>query len=198
MLSLCSKFFSVSFFFRALSGLFLYIAMGCGNSQQPALKSIPATTHAVADPFPFYRQCGANACGAACLRMVYAYHGAKYTETELVQKLHLTAEGASLLALADLSEALGYRARGVRLSYEQLVAMAPLPCIAHWEGKHYMVIYKADMSGVYVADPGDTLKSLDAETFKKGWTDPAHPGEGIILILEKTTTKGSPSTDSTR
>lgn len=194
---MCSKFFSVSFFFRALSGSFLCFAMGCGNSQQPVRKPVQATTPVVTDTFPFYRQSSVNDCGAACLRMVYASYGEKYTEAELVKKLHLTADGASLQALADLSEALGYRARGVRLSYEQMVALAPLPCIAHWKGKHYIVVYKADMSGVYVADPGDTLKSMDAETFKKGWTDPAHPGEGIILILEKTTIKGFPSTDST-
>ncbi len=59
-----------------------------------------------------------------------------------------------MLGISDAAEAIGMRATGVRISYEQLAEQAPLPCIAHWKQKHFVVVYKIKKDKVYVADPG--------------------------------------------
>ncbi|MBK8558271.1 MAG: hypothetical protein IPL65_22200 [Lewinellaceae bacterium] len=51
-----------------------------------------------------------------------------------------------------------------------------LPCIAHYEGYHFVVIYKVDENNVWVADPAFGKVKYTKSEFKH-WN-------GIVLLIE--------------
>lgn len=58
-------------------------------------------------------------CGPTCLRMVAKHYGKTYSLQDLRRKSHITREGVSMLCVSDAAEAIGFRARGYRLTWEQ-------------------------------------------------------------------------------
>jgi len=47
-----------------------------------------------------------------------------------------------MLGISDAAESIGFRTRGYRLTWEQLREEVPLPCIVHWNQRHFVVVYK--------------------------------------------------------
>lgn len=47
-----------------------------------------------------------------------------------------------MLGISDAAESIGFRTRGYRLTWEQLRDEVPLPCIVHWNQRHFVVVYK--------------------------------------------------------
>lgn len=104
---------------------------------------------------------------------------------------------------------------GVKIPFEKLQDEVPLPCIAHWKQRHFVVVYeikkkrKTGRSGraegaeeiasspaaprkvgyvVKVADPAHGLVTYTKEEFLKGWlsTKKGEEDQGICLLLEPT------------
>jgi ATP-binding cassette subfamily B protein len=140
------------------------------------------------DSFPFYKQHDAADCGATCLRMIARFHGRHYTLEYLREQSYLDREGASLMGISDAAEKIGLRTLGVKTGFRKLVENIPLPCIAHWQQDHFVVVYKVADKKVYVADPKVGKIELGEQDFLNGWisdvvnTEP----QGILLLLEKT------------
>ncbi len=141
--------------------------------------------------FSEYKQLDAMDCGPTCLRMVAKHYGKSYTLQALRQKSHITREGVSMLGISDAAEAIGFRNRGYRLSWEQLRDEVPLPCIVHWNQRHFIVVYdikknKKKGATVKVADPAAGLLEYTEEEFKKCWLSTETDGvdEGVALLLE--------------
>jgi len=163
--------------------------------------------------FPTTRQLDAKDCGPACLQMVAKYHGKSYSLQKLREMCHITREGVSLLGISDAAESIGFRTIGVKIPFEKLKDEVPLPCIAHWKQRHFVVVYeikkkrKRERSGraksteeiasspaaprkvgyvVKVADPAHGLVTYTKEEFLKGWlsTKKGEEDQGICLLLE--------------
>ena len=136
--------------------------------------------------FPFTHQHDAMDCGPACVQMVARHYGRHYTLETLRQKCHISREGVSLLGISEAAESIGFKTVGVRLSFEQLKNEAPLPCIAHWKQRHFVVVHKIRKDTVFVADPAHGLVKLTAQEFLNGWASTRNEGtnEGIALLLE--------------
>lgn len=100
-----------------------------------------------------------------------------------------TREGVSLLGISDAAESIGFRTISVKLTFRQLCDEAPLPCIVHWNQRHFVVVYKIRKGKVYVSDPAAGLLVYDAGKFCKSWLSTEN-GEntpcGIALLLEPT------------
>ena len=47
-----------------------------------------------------------------------------------------------MLGISDAAESIGFRTRGYRLTWEQLRDEVPLPCVVHWNQRHFVVVYK--------------------------------------------------------
>lgn len=92
--------------------------------------------------FPFYKQLDTKDCAAACLRMVAKYYGKSYSLQKLREMCHITREGVSLLGISDAAENIGFRTLGVKIPFEKLKDEVPLPCIAHWKQRHFVVVYE--------------------------------------------------------
>jgi ATP-binding cassette subfamily B protein len=135
--------------------------------------------------FIFYKQTDSTACGAASLRMVAKYYGREYSLNDLIKACCITREGVSLLGISDAAEKIGFRTIGAKVKYDQLSASDSFPCIAHWNQRHFVVIYKIKKGKVYIADPAHGLLIYSVEEFKKCWISDGKD-EGIVLLLEPT------------
>jgi ATP-binding cassette subfamily B protein len=134
--------------------------------------------------FPLLRQGNEMDCLPACLRMVAVHHGRDCDIEQIRQYTHVGRAGASLAGAADAAERIGLRSLSVRLSFEALRAQAPLPCIAHWRGRHFIVVYRITRRRVHVADPAYGRISYSFAEFVEGWTGGG--SEGVGLFLEPT------------
>ena len=136
--------------------------------------------------FPHYTQLDAMDCGPTCLRMIAKYYGRTYTLQTLREKSFITREGVSMLGISDAAEAIGFRTSGVRIGLEQLKKEAPLPCVLHWNQRHFVVCYKIKNDKFYIADPAAGLVTYHEEEFTRCWFSTKVEGEdtGTALLLE--------------
>lgn len=129
-------------------------------------------------------------CGPTCLRMVARFYGKSYSLQNLRDRCHITREGVSLLGISDAAESIGFRTTGVKVTWTQMVEEMPMPCIVHWNQRHFVVVYdvvkKRGSYKVVMADPASGLLEYKAEDFLKSWLESEEKTEGIALILEPT------------
>ncbi len=96
-------------------------------------------------------------CGPACLAMIAQYYGLQPGRDYLRNICSLGKDGVSLLGISNAAEKIGFKTVGGRLSYDTLTTEVSLPCIAHWEQNHFVVLYKLKKRRgrytFYVADP---------------------------------------------
>jgi ATP-binding cassette, subfamily B, bacterial HlyB/CyaB len=128
--------------------------------------------------YPFAEQQSAADCGATCLRMIGLFWGKRLDINQLREQIGVGRSGASLRSLARVAEGIGFHSRPVRASFDR-VATQPNPWIAHWQGDHYVVVYKVTPRRVIVADPALGIRRLKTAEFQKNWT-------GYALLLEPT------------
>lgn len=115
-----------------------------------------------------------------------------------------------MLGISDAAESIGFRTRGYRLTWEQLRDEVPLPCIVHWNQRHFVVLYNItkkrgggrcvgrlrnarlqdlqDRYIVHVADPASGLLKYSGSEFLRCWygTKTDSIEEGVALLLEPT------------
>ena len=128
--------------------------------------------------YPFVQQQSAMDCGVACLAMVSQYWGKHFSINMLRNLARVTRSGASLKNLAVAAENIGFQARPVRASLNRLIEQMN-PWIAHWQGDHYIVVYRVKGNKILIADPAVSKRWLTIKEFQAGWT-------GYALLLNPT------------
>lgn len=128
--------------------------------------------------YPFFEQQSASDCGAACLVMISRYWGKNFSINRLRDLANVNRTGATMRSLTAAAESIGFVTRPVKASLDKLAQQA-LPAIAHWEGKHYIVVYEITKKRVIVGDPAIGPLQLTIKEFKTGWT-------GYALLLQPT------------
>ena len=128
--------------------------------------------------FPFIEQYDEMTCGTTCVMMIAKYYGKLFSSSRLRDLAHVDLSGSSMANLALAAEQIGFSTRGLKLEYEALLSVH-LPCIVHWKGFHFIVVYKADEKNVWVADPALGLRKYNKDHFLQHW-------KGITLTLEPT------------
>ena len=148
--------------------------------------------------FPFFKQLDSMDCGPTCLRMVAKYYGRNFSLQHIRNLTFSNREGISLLNLSVAAETLGFRSRGVRLTWEQLRDEAPLPCIIHWNQNHFVIVTEIVRKSKFsffskdnikdalikVVDPAYGPIQYDTSEFLKYWISSVK--EGFALLLEPT------------
>lgn len=99
-----------------------------------------------------YKQIDIMDCGPTCLRMAAKYYGKHYNANGIKQIAGYSKEGVSLLGISEAAENIGFRTRGVQLSFKQLTEEAVLPCILHWSQNHFVVLPPLTAMGSIVID----------------------------------------------
>lgn len=143
--------------------------------------------------FKSYKQLDSMDCGPTCLRMVAKHYGRSFSLQTLRERCHITREGVSMLGISDAAESIGFRSTGVKLTWTQLRDQMSLPCIVHWNQRHFVVVYEIkkhhNQYVVKVADPASGLLTYSEESFCKSWLQDdngSNAGYGIALMLEPT------------
>ena len=90
---------------------------------------------------PLIQQSEASECGLACLAMVAGRHGLVTDMPALRRRFSLSLKGATLKALMQMAEQIGFNARPLRGEVESL-GQLPLPAILHWDLNHFVVLAK--------------------------------------------------------
>lgn len=130
--------------------------------------------------FPFIRQHDQMTCGTTCIMMIAKYFGKSFASSRLRELAHVDLSGSSMANLASAAEQLGFSTRGLKLDYETLLTIS-LPCVIHWQGYHYIVVYKIDRKNVWISDPAMGNRKYTRKYFEENWN-------GITLTLEPTAT----------
>ncbi|RPE12265.1 peptidase domain-containing ABC transporter [Chitinophaga lutea] len=140
--------------------------------------------------FPFYKQLNAMDCGPTCLRMVARHYGRHYNTDTIRQKAGFSKQGVSMLGISETAEKLGFRTRGVQISYDKLLTVAP-PSILHWRQNHFVVLVAMNNRRVRIADPARGVMTYSKREFQTYWLSNTNAGEekvGTALLLEPSAT----------
>lgn len=141
-------------------------------------------------------------CGPTCLRMIAKYYGRSFSLQQLRDASGYNRDGVSFLGISEAAEGIGFNTLGVKITLNQLLQEAPLPCIVHWQQNHFVVvtpppkkfffrrIFLSNQAQniVSVADPGKGLRTLSHEEFVKHWASSQENGQpvGLVLLLDPT------------
>ena len=128
--------------------------------------------------YPFRKQNNRADCGITCLVMIAQYWGKNFSVNQIRSVANVNRSGTSIQGLVAAAEFLGFIPRPVKADLLAL-AKQELPAIAHWKGKHYVVIYKITKDRVIIADPALGRRNLTRTEFVKAWT-------GYTLLLTPT------------
>lgn len=139
--------------------------------------------------FNFYKQQEAKDCGPTCLQMIAKYYGKSISLVKIRRLSETTREGSSLSGISDAAEKIGFRTLGVSIDYKKISKEAPLPLIVHWQGNHFVVVYKITKKKVFVADPACGFLVYSPKDFIERWVGAnatENTQEGVALLLEPT------------
>ncbi len=127
--------------------------------------------------YPYIEQQSTSDCGIACLAMIAQHWGKRLSLNGLRNIAKVGRTGATLKNLAAAAEVIGFQARPVRASLNRLREQHPW--IAHWQGDHYVVVYRVTRNRVLIADPARGKRQISHQAFLKDWT-------GFALLLTPT------------
>jgi ATP-binding cassette subfamily B protein len=139
--------------------------------------------------FPFYKQIDQFDCGPACLKMISKFYGRNFNPEHLRHVCNITPDGITVKSLMNGAEALGFQTVPAYITYQVLAEEAPLPCIAYWRDRHFLVVYHVDKDSVHVADPSHGLIKYSKQEFMQAWqnnTKATDETQGIVILLEPT------------
>ncbi len=135
--------------------------------------------------FPSYRQLDQMDCGPSCLKMLTEYFGRSYDLEYLRRISFLQRDGVSLEALSQALQLIGIESVGIKTDIEELISDVPLPAIAHWEGNHFIIIYKTNRKFIFVSDPAYGKVKYKHEEFVHKWAE-SERRQGVLLLAEPT------------
>jgi ATP-binding cassette subfamily B protein len=116
---------------------------------------------------PAYRQRGAHACGTTCLAMIFSFFGVPNVQTLLGELAGVRPPGTDMASLAQLARDFGFDVQGIQIETGTRLDV-PLPCIAHIDGNHFVVVAETGDGVVYVNDPAVGRCTLsDAEFWQR-------------------------------
>ncbi|ABS14883.1 peptidase domain-containing ABC transporter [Brucella anthropi] len=126
-------------------------------------------------------------CGLACLAMVAGYYGHAIDLGTLRRRFSVSLKGLSLLDISRIASSLFIASRPVRVEIDDLPRLQ-VPCILHWELRHYVVLEKVTAKGVYIHDPARGRRLISLKELSDCFTGVALelcPADGFERKTEK-------------
>nr|4RY2_A Chain A, ABC-type bacteriocin transporter [Acetivibrio thermocellus ATCC 27405]4RY2_B Chain B, ABC-type bacteriocin transporter [Acetivibrio thermocellus ATCC 27405]7T54_A Chain A, ABC-type bacteriocin transporter [Acetivibrio thermocellus]7T54_B Chain B, ABC-type bacteriocin transporter [Acetivibrio thermocellus]7T55_A Chain A, ABC-type bacteriocin transporter [Acetivibrio thermocellus]7T55_B Chain B, ABC-type bacteriocin transporter [Acetivibrio thermocellus]7T56_A Chain A, ABC-type bact len=126
------------------------------------------------------RQYDLTDCGAACLSSIAQYYGLKMSLAKIREMTGTDTQGTNAYGLIHAAKQLGFSAKGVKASKEDLLKDFRLPAIANVivdnRLAHFVVIYSIKNRIITVADPGKGIVRYSMDDFCSIWTG------GLVLL----------------
>ena len=127
---------------------------------------------------PIVLQTEAAECGLACLAMIASHHGHRIDVASLRARHSISLKGVSLADLMRVAASLQLAPRALRLELEHLRELR-LPCLAHWDFNHFVVLTRVRGDRVTLHDPAIGRRDMGIAEFSKHFT-------GVALELSPT------------
>ena len=124
---------------------------------------------------PVILQTEAAECGLACLAMIADFYGYQTDLTQLRLRYCISSRGASLKQMMDIAGQLNMTSRALKLDVNNINQLT-MPCILHWQMKHFVVIKACHPNYIEIHDPAVGKKSVRFSEVNKLFT-------GIALEL---------------
>jgi ABC-type bacteriocin/lantibiotic exporter with double-glycine peptidase domain len=133
---------------------------------------------------PVIQQLRADDCGPSCLAMVLAAYGVHDTAGECRALCDAGRDGTRVRTLVTVAERFGLVARAQRMNAGD-VASLRLPAIAHWRGRHFVVVERWSSRRVTVVDPASGRRSMPHSEFAAGFAGTAIEFEATSAIVRR-------------
>ncbi len=115
------------------------------------------------------RQTEIAECGIACLAMVASFHGLRTDISSLRGRYSPSSRGATLAALIEIAEEMGFVPRPVTVPLEDLGQLR-LPAILHWDMNHYVVLERVSGGKCLIHDPARATRKMSLEEVSQHFT----------------------------
>ncbi len=122
---------------------------------------------------PVVFQMEAAECGAACLLMILRYYGCHVPLEEVRIACGVSRNGCDAAGIVTAAWGYGMKSSGYRCPIEKL-QLAPLPCILHWKGDHFVVLEGIRGQTVQINDPAMGRRRISMEELREAYS-------GVIL-----------------
>ena len=126
---------------------------------------------------PVVLQSDMTECGAACLRIILAYHGCWVDMSELREAGGVGRDGITAADIVRAARKYGLNAQGWRRSLSDL-HKSTLPAILYWEFNHFVVLEGIGKDRYYVNNPESGHMTVAKDAFDSSFT-------GISLEFNK-------------
>jgi len=138
-----------------------------------------------------HRQVDSLDCAPTCLLIAAKMLSLSASRAQIEHAFGHERGAASMLTLTRAAQALGLEAFAVHYAASEIGSETPVPFIAHWRGRHFVVVYRVTADRVWVSDPAAPRVSvLSRADFIGAWAADAEKGVALFLGLPAS----SPST----
>jgi len=142
--------------------------------------------------FAVIRQLDKADCALACLRMINKFYDLPNVFDEDNYQYYLCKDGISLDSVVEIIKQNNFEVVSGKISLEKLMEEALLPCILHWDRKHFVVLYKitifknTNKTKFYIADPDKGRVAYNYSDFVDLWAFFSINGDnsGVVILLE--------------
>ncbi len=126
---------------------------------------------------PVILQMEAAECGAAALAIVLACHGAWISLEQLRIACGVSRDGSKASNIIRAARRYGLVARGYSVEPVAL-GQLPMPCIIHWNFKHFVVLEGVSGRHAYINDPAIGRRRVSMAELDRAFT-------GVVLTFER-------------
>jgi len=120
----------------------------------------------------FQQQSEHSECGLACAAMMIDYFVKKTKLSELRTKYGVPNGGYNLEQIQKVLSDYGVIAKAVKINAESIKAL-PLPFIAFWNMKHFVIVDGVSSRCVSIVDPATGKKKVSLQEFQEKFSDVA-------------------------
>ena len=116
---------------------------------------------------PIVMQLEALECGAASLAMIMAYYNKWVPLEQLRVDCGVSRNGSSAKNILRAARKYGFTTKGYVVNVKALKEKGKFPCIAHWNGGHFVVVNGFRGNKVLINDPAKGAIKMDVLTFSE-------------------------------